>query len=42
MFRNTLTPNEKYRVRDSENLSSPIQTQLSLKQKTFSIFLIYF
>ena len=36
MFRNTLTANEKYPVRDSENLSSPIQIKLSLKPKTFS------
>ena len=36
MFRNTLTANDKYPVRDCENLSSLIQMQLSLKQKTFS------
>ena len=35
MFRNTLTANDKYPVRDCENLSSPIQMQLSLKPKTF-------
>ena len=35
MFRNTLTANDKYPVQDSENLSSPIQMQLSLKPKTF-------
>ena len=38
MFRNTLTANDKYPVRDCENLSSPIQIQLSLKPKTFSDF----
>ena len=36
MFRNTLTANGKYPVRDCENLSSPIQMQLSLNPKTFS------
>ena len=35
-FRNTLTANEKYPFQDCENLSSPIQIQLSLKPKTFS------
>ena len=30
VFRNTLTAKEKYPVRDSENLSSTIQMQLSL------------
>ena len=36
MFRNALTANDKYPVRDCENLSSPIQMQFSLKPKTFS------
>ena len=36
VFGNTLTANDKYPVRDSENLSSPIQMQLSLNPKTFS------
>ena len=36
MFRNTLTANDKYPVRDCENLSSEIPTQLSLKLKAFS------
>ena len=35
MFHNTLTANDKYLVQDCENLSSRIQTQLSLKPKTF-------
>ena len=42
MFRNTLTPNDKYPVRDCENLWSPIQTQLSLKPKPFSDFFLFF
>ena len=42
MFRNTLTANDKYPVRDCENLSSPIQMQLSLKPKHFLISLINF
>ena len=42
MFRNTLTANDKYPVRDCENLSSPIQMQLYLKPKTFSHFFCYF
>ena len=39
IFRNTLTANDNYPVEDSGNLSSPIQTQLSLKPKFFSNFL---
>ena len=39
MFRNTLTANDKYPFRDGENLSTPNQMQLSLKQKTFAHFL---
>ena len=35
-LRNTLTANDKYLVRFSEDLSSPIQMQLSLKARTFS------
>ena len=42
MFRNTLTANDKYPVRDSENLSSPIQMKLSLKPKAFPDFFPYF
>ena len=36
VFRNTLTANDKYAVQDCENLSSPIQIQLSLNAKSFS------
>ena len=39
MFRNILTVNDKYRLRDCENLLSPIQMQLSLKPKTSFHFL---
>ena len=39
MFRNTLNANDNYPVQASENLSSPIQMQQSLKPKTFSNFL---
>ena len=42
MFRNTFTANEKYRVRVSENFSSPIQMQLSFKPKTFCIFFFFY
>ena len=42
IFRNTLTANDNYPVQDSENFSSPIQIQLSLKPKTFSDFLVPF
>ena len=42
MFRNTLTANDKYPVQDCGNLSSPIQTQLSLKSTIFSHFLVLF
>ena len=36
MFRKILTANDKYPVRDCENLSSPTKRQLSLKPKTIS------
>ena len=36
MFRNTLTPNDKYLVWDCENWPPSIQMQLSLKPKTCS------
>ena len=36
VFRNTFTCNDKYPVRDCENLLSPIQMQLFLKPETFS------
>ena len=42
MFRNTLTANDKYPVRDCVNLSSPIQLQLSLKQTVCSNFFVPF
>ena len=42
MFRNTLPTNDKYPVQDCENLSFPIQMQLSLKPKTFCDFSSYF
>ena len=42
MFRNTLTANDKYPVRDCVNLLSPIQMQLSLKATIFSDFFVSF
>ena len=42
VFRNTLTANDKYPVRDCQNLSSPIQLQLSLNPKAFFILLFHF
>ena len=42
MFLNTLTANDKYRVRDCVNLPSPIQIQLSLKPAVFSHFSVPF
>ena len=36
MFRNTLTANEKYPVRNGGSFTSPIQMQLSLKLEFFS------
>ena len=39
---NTLASNEKYPVLNRENLTIPIQMQLSQKQKTFSEFLAAF
>ena len=42
MFRNTLTANDKYPVRDCVNLLSPIQMQLSLKATIFSHFFVPF
>ena len=38
MFCKTLTANDKYPVPECENLSPPIQIQLSLKRKRFSDF----
>ena len=42
VFRNTLTSNDKYPVRDYVNLLSPIQMQLSLKPTTFSDCFVHF
>ena len=39
---NTLAANEKYPVLNRDNLTIPIQMQLSQKQKTFSQFLVAF
>ena len=39
---NTLAADEKYRVLNTENLTIPIQMQLSQKQKTFLSFLLHF
>ena len=39
---NTLAANEKYPVLNRDNLTIPIQMQLSQKQKTFSQFLVVF
>ena len=38
MFRKSLTANDKYPLRHSDNLLSAIQMQLSLKPKTLSDF----
>ena len=42
VFRNTLTANDKYRVRHFESSLSPIQMKLSLKPKAFPDFFPYF
>ena len=42
MFVNTVTADDKYPVRDPENLQFPIQIQLSQKRKTFSQILVPF
>ena len=42
LFLNTLTTDEKYSLRNSENLSESIKMQLSKKQKTFSGLLAAF
>ena len=41
-FRNTLTANDNCPVHNCGNLSSPIQTELSLKPKNFSDFVVPF
>ena len=38
LFVNTLTVDDKYSLLNRDNLTQPIQTQLSQKQKTFSEF----
>ena len=38
LFVNTLTPDDKYSLRNSEFLLQTIEMQLSKKQKTFSQF----
>ena len=42
LFLNTLTTDEKYSLRNSENLSESIKMQLSKTQKTFSVLLAAF
>ena len=42
MFRNTLTANDKYPIRDCVNLSSPIQMQLYLQPRIFADFFVLF
>ena len=38
LFPNTLSADEKYSVLNRENLTQPIQMEVSRKQKTFSEF----
>ena len=38
MFVNTLTADDKYSLLNRDNVTEPIHTQLSQKQKTFSEF----
>ena len=42
LFVNTLTVNEKHYLLNRDNLTQPIQMQLSQKQKTFSEFFFAF
>ena len=42
LFVNTLTVNDKHYVLNRDNLTQPIQMQLSEKQKTFSEFVFAF
>ena len=42
MFVNTLRVNEKHYLLNRDNLTQPIQIQLSQKQKTFSQFFFAF
>ena len=42
MFLNTLTADDKYSRLNRDNLTKPIRTQLSRKQKAFSRFFLAF
>ena len=42
LFVNTLTVDDKHYMLNSDNLTTPIQIQLSQKQKTFSQFFFPF
>ena len=42
LFVNTLTVDDKHYMLNRDNLTQPIQIQLSLKQKTFSEFFFPF
>ena len=42
LFVNTLTVNDKHYLLNRDNLTQPIQMQLSEKQKTFSEFVFAF
>ena len=42
LFLNTLTVNDKHYLLNRDNLTQPIQMQLSQKQKTFSEFFFAF
>ena len=42
LFVNTLTLDDKHYMLNRDNLTQPIQIQLSLKQKTFSQFFFAF
>ena len=42
LFVNTLTVDDKHYMLNRDNLTQPIQIQLSLKQKTFSYFFFAF
>ena len=42
MFVNTLTADDQYSLLNRDNLTQPIRTQLSQKQKAFSEFFLQF
>ena len=42
LFANTLTANDKYILRNRENLPQPIHIQISKKQKKISQVLLHF